>query len=43
MNLFTFIQNAKQSLVHVKNHGMNKTEIEEWATKEYYRHYPLNK
>ena len=39
MDLFTYVQNAKQSLVHVKNHRMNKTEIEEWATREYKRHY----
>ena len=42
MNLFTYVQRAKQSLSLVKNHGMNKTEIEEWTTKEYNRHYTKN-
>lgn len=40
MDLLTYVQRAKQNLSLIKNHGMNKTEIEEWATKEYNRHYP---
>lgn len=40
MDLFTYVQGAKAGLSMVPNHGMNKTEIEEWATAEYFRHYP---
>lgn len=42
MNLYDYVQQAKQSITMVKKHGMNKTEIEQWATAEYYRHYGVD-